>query len=79
MPFGKEVVATVTGARIVRFSVLGAEVTDVESVAVTVTDPLNAALGVPVMLLPVTLRPAGRPVAVKVYGPIPPLAASGAV
>ncbi len=50
---------------IVKFSVLGAEETEFESVAVIVTGPLKAAVGVPVILLPLTLRPAGRPVAVK--------------
>ncbi len=79
VPFGSEAVVTVTGAATVRFNVTGAEVADFESVAVTVTGPLKAAVGVPVMVLPLTVSPAGRPVALKVYGPVPPLAAKGAV
>ena len=46
------------------------------SVAVTVTVPEDAAVGVPVMAPVVRLiaRPVGRPVAVQVYGVTPPLA-----
>ncbi len=79
VPFGNELVVTVTVAAIVRFNVLGADATELESVAVTVTGPLNAAVGVPVILVPLTARPAGSPVAEKVYGPVPPLAVKGAV
>lgn len=52
----------------------------VESVTVTVSVKLPATLGVPV-IWPVGLRasPAGNPVAVKVYGVVPPIAANVAL
>src|SRR5436190_1351753 len=52
----------------------------VASVTVTVTLPLLAAVGVPV-IWPVTgskVRPAGNPVADQTYGVVPPIAATGA-
>ncbi len=52
MPFGRELVVTVTGvtaALIVRFKAFAAELAEAESVAVTFTVPLNAAVGVPVI------------------------------
>src|SRR5690348_4979614 len=45
------------------------------SVAVTVTDDVPAAVGVPEMTPePEISRPAGRPLAVQAYGVVPPLA-----
>src|ERR1700736_2096288 len=66
---------------IVRLSVFGAELTGgvLVSVAVTTTLPLKGAAGVPVIWLPVTLSVGGKPLAVKVYVPEPPVAANGAV
>ena len=73
-------IASVAGV-IVRLSVFGGELTAgiAESVAVTVMLPLKVAAGVPVIWLPFTLKVEGRPVAENVYGPVPPVAASGAV
>src|SRR5687767_13172277 len=50
-------------------------VRDAESVAVTVTEDVPVAVGVP-LTRPEELidRPAGRPVAENVYGAVPPLA-----
>ncbi len=63
----------------IRLSGFAAELTEAESVAVTFTVPLNTAVGVPVIWLLLTLNPAGSPEAVKVYGPLPPVAAKAAV
>ena len=44
-----------------------------ESVTVTVIGELPAVVGVPVIVHPVRMRPAGRvPVIEQVYGPVPP-------
>lgn len=48
-----------------------------ESVTVSVTLGVPAAVGVPVIELPVTLKPAGNPVAENVYGGVPPVAVNG--
>lgn len=62
---------------IVRAKTFAGEVTAgvLESFTVIVTLPLKGAPGVPVIWLPATLRLEGRPVAVNVYGPVPPVAA----
>ena len=53
-------------------------VAPVESFAVTVTDELPWAVGVPeITPVPALIdRPAGRPLAVQVYGAVPPVALS---
>ena len=58
-----------------RFSVAVRCVGLVESVAVMTAVKEPAAVGVPVMEPPALMEsPAGRPVAVKVYGAVPPVA-----
>ena len=76
--FVNDVVEMATGATttIVRLLVAVIAVGVVESVTVTDTVLLPAAVGVPVMA-PVdafTVRPAGSPVAAHLYGELPPVA-----
>jgi hypothetical protein len=60
-----------------RLPVYGAPVPVLESVAVTVTLNVPPAVGLPDSTPAlVSVRPAGRPVAVNVYGEVPPLAAT---
>lgn len=48
-----------------------------ESATFKATENVPAAVGVPAIELPLTAKPAGSPVAVQVYGAVPPEAASG--
>ncbi len=54
---------------------------DEESVTVTVTVLVPAAVGVPLIcpVLALIAKPAGNPAALHVYGPVPPAAASAAL
>jgi hypothetical protein len=49
---------------------------DEESETETETELVPAASGVPLIVSPVALSPAGRPLTVKVYGAVPPAALS---
>ena len=69
MPLGSELVVIVRALGLmVRLSdlVAAAAVGLAESVTITVTVPLNGAVGVPLIVLPVTLSVEGRPDAVNV-------------
>ena len=82
VPLGSVVVEIVTGAGAVTTRVNDAVAVSAGlELSVTVRDTLEvpAAVGVPVMDWPVTLNPAGNPVAVHAYGAVPPLAVSAAV
>ena len=79
-PEVSDVVVIVSGPEAifnVRVTVAVCGVGVVESVALMITLPLLAAVGVPVIApVPALIeRPAGRPVADQVYGAIPPVAA----
>ena len=59
----------------VRVTVAEAEA-PVASVALSFTEEAPAVVGVPPMTAPDSFRPAGRPVALKVNGAVPPVADS---
>jgi hypothetical protein len=82
VPPGREVVVTARVAGVIvmlRLEEVDCEEGCVESVTLMVADAVPAEPGVPVMV-PVALlidKPPGRLVALKVYGVVPPAAATG--
>jgi hypothetical protein len=78
VPDGREVVVIFNaGALTTRVNEAVAVSAGVElSVTFRETLAVPAAVGVPVIVEPLTLNPAGRPVALKMYGAVPPLAVS---
>lgn len=85
VPLGNDAVVIVSsaGAPIVKLSVFDAVcgVGDDESVTVTVTVLVPAAVGVPVIcpVLGLIVKFAGKPAALQVYGVVPPVAATAAL